>query len=134
MKKKILHTVLSIAVGAGILSVGGVPTQAKSQNQEMNDTYAIAFKSGLPENYQEVIRKAGGKVIKVLPEVGGIEAQSDEPSFLKNLKGNSSIEAANREIPLTLDKQQTALITMSLVSSASKIQRVIGTPNGIFKG
>lgn len=104
MKKKILHTVLSIAVGAGILSVGGVPTQAKSQYQEMNDTYAIAFKSGLPENYQEVIRKAGGKVTKVLPEVGGIEAQSDEPSFLKNLKGNSSIEAANREIPLTLDK------------------------------
>ncbi|MFI8496563.1 S8 family serine peptidase [Peribacillus butanolivorans] len=104
MKKKILHTVLSIAVGAGILSVGGVPTQAKSQNQEMNDTYAIAFKSGLPENYQEVIRKAGGKVTKVLPEVGGLEAQSDEPSFLKNLKGNSSIEAANREIPLTLDK------------------------------
>lgn len=104
MKKKILHTVLSIAVGAGILSVGGVPTQAKSQKQEMNDTYAIAFKSGLPENYQEVIRKAGGKVTKVLPEVGGLEAQSDEPSFLKNLKGNSSIEAANREIPLTLDK------------------------------
>ncbi|MCT4479843.1 S8 family serine peptidase [Peribacillus frigoritolerans] len=104
MKKKILHTVLSIAVGAGILSVGGDPTQAMSQNQEMNDTYAIAFKSGLPENYQEVILKAGGKVTKVLPEVGGIEAQSDEPSFLKNLKGNSSIEAANREIPLTLNK------------------------------
>lgn len=104
MKKKILHTVLSIAVGAGILSVGGVPIQAKSQDQVMNDTYAIAFKSGLPDNYQEIIRKAGGKVTKVLPEVGGIEAQSDEPAFLKNLKGNSSIEAANREIPLTIDK------------------------------
>ncbi|MDQ7862496.1 S8 family serine peptidase [Peribacillus frigoritolerans] len=104
MKKRILHTVLSIAVGAGILSVGDVPAQAKIQNQEMNDSYAIAFKGGLPENYQEVIRKAGGKVTKVLPEVGGIEAQSDEPSFLKNLKANSSIEAANREIPLTLDK------------------------------
>jgi lantibiotic leader peptide-processing serine protease len=104
MKKKILHTVLSITVGVGILSVGGVPTQAKSKNQEMNNTYAIAFKSRLPENYQEVIQKAGGKVTKVLPEVGGIEAQSDQPSFLKNLKGNSSIEAANREIPLALDK------------------------------
>lgn len=104
MKKRILHTVLSIAVGAGILSVGDVPAQAKSQNQEQNDSYAIAFKGGLPENYQEVIRKAGGKITKVLPEVGGIEAQSDEPSFLKNLKANSSIEAANREIPLTLDK------------------------------
>ncbi|MGE7596101.1 S8 family serine peptidase [Peribacillus frigoritolerans] len=104
MKKRILHTVLSIAVGAGILSVGSVPAQAKSQNQELNDSYAIAFKGGLPENYQEVIRKAGGKITKVLPEVGGIEAQSDEPSFLKNLKANSSIEAANREIPLTLDK------------------------------
>ncbi|MEV5111972.1 S8 family serine peptidase [Peribacillus frigoritolerans] len=104
MKKRILHTVLSIAVGAGILSVGDVPAQAKSQNQELNDSYAIAFKDGLPENYQEVIRKAGGKITKVLPEVGGIEAQSDEPSFLKNLKANSSIEAANREIPLTLDK------------------------------
>ncbi|WP_249596098.1 S8 family serine peptidase [Peribacillus frigoritolerans] len=104
MKKRILHTVLSIAVGAGILSVGDVSAQAKSQNQDLNDSYAIAFKGGLPENYQEVIRKAGGKVTKVLPEVGGIEAQSDEPSFLKNLKANSSIEAANREIPLTLDK------------------------------
>ncbi|MED3993714.1 S8 family serine peptidase [Peribacillus frigoritolerans] len=104
MKKRILHTVLSIAVGAGILSAGDVPAQAMSQNQELNDSYAIAFKGGLPENYQEVIRKAGGKITKVLPEVGGIEAQSDEPSFLKNLKANSSIEAANREIPLTLDK------------------------------
>ncbi|MDD9792386.1 S8 family serine peptidase [Priestia megaterium] len=104
MKKKILHTVLSITVGVAILSVGGVPTQANSKNQEMNNTYAIAFKSRLPENYQEVIQKAGGKVTKVLPEVGGIEAQSDQPSFLKNLKGNSSIEAANREIPLALDK------------------------------
>ncbi|MBZ6488506.1 S8 family serine peptidase [Priestia aryabhattai] len=104
MKRKLLHTLLSVTLGAGVLAIGGAPTQAKSQNKEMDNTYAIAFKSGLPENYQEIIRKAGGKVTKVLPEVGGIEAQSDQPSFLKSLKGIPSIEAANREIPLTLDK------------------------------
>lgn len=109
MKKKILHTVLSIAVGAGVLSVGGVPTQAKSQNQEMKDTYAIAFKSGLPENYQEVIRKAGGKVIKVLPEVGGIEAQSDEPSFLKNLKVIPQLKLLTEKFPNLRQKSSQPL-------------------------
>ncbi|RBN40650.1 peptidase, partial [Priestia megaterium] len=105
MQKKILHTVLSLAVGAGVFAVGGVLTQAKSQDEKISNTYAIAFKNGLPDNYQEIIQKAGGKVTKALPEVGGIEAQSEQSSFLNNLKGNSSIEAANREIPLSLEKK-----------------------------
>ena len=45
MQKKILHTVLSLAVGAGIFVVGGVPTQAKSQDQKVINTYTNAFKN-----------------------------------------------------------------------------------------
>jgi len=118
MKRKFLYTLLSITLGAGLLSVGGAPVQAKSENQKMNNTYAIAFKNELPNNYKEVIQKAGGKVTKVLPEVGGVEAQSDKASFLQNLKSISSIEAANKEIPLVLnepratyDKYESSIIS-----------------------
>ena len=69
---------------------------------------------------------------KALPEVGGIEAQSEQASFLNNLKGNSSIEAANREIPLSLEKTSGSPYNYQSILSAHRMQRIIGTLNGIF--
>lgn len=118
MNKKFLHTLFSVTLGVGVLLVSGVPAQAKSPNQEVNNKYVIAFKNELPKDYQEMIQKAGGEVIKTFPEVGGVEVQSDQLSFLQNLKNISSIEAANKEIPLVLNepaaipyKQESAIIS-----------------------
>jgi len=110
MRKKILKSLLSVTVGFGLLVGGAASSLAVeplvTEAAEKN-LYAVAFKNNLPKNYQEVIEKAGGKVVKALPEVGGIQAQSDDPAFLKNLKKVSSIEVANKEIPLALSQPAT---------------------------
>lgn len=106
MKKTVLQTLLSFILGVGILTCSNASIQAvevQNSNQEVNNLYVIAFKNELPKYYEEIIQKAGGKVIRTLPEVGGLEAQSAQPSFLQKLNQNSSIEAANVEIPLVLN-------------------------------
>ena len=143
MKKIFLYTLLSVTLGMGVLTVEITPIQAAEDqiaDSEMNSLYVIAFKNELPKDYEEIIQKAGGEVIKVLPEVGGVEAQSDQPSFLQNLKQVSSIEAANKEIPLVLNepaaipyKSQTSIIKQqeqgSYWDSQWDIQRVTNNGN-----
>ena len=69
-----------------------------------------------------------------------MEAQSEQPSFLQNLKQVSSIEAANKEIPLVLNepaaipyKSQTSIIKQqeqeSYWDSQWDIQRVTNNGN-----
>lgn len=111
MKNKIPSILLSITLGMGVLAADFPSTHAVAKeqytNQEvnMNNLYVIAFNNKLPDDYQEIIEKAGGKVVKTLPEVGGVEAQSNHPFFLQNLNKVSYIAAANREIPLVLNEQ-----------------------------
>jgi len=107
MKRIILSVLLSVTLVIGILAFGDMPIQAAEEQNpfpEVNNLYMIAFKNELPKDYEEIIQKAGGEVIKVLSEVGGVEVRSDKPAFLKNLKQVSSIEAANREVPLVLNE------------------------------
>ena len=124
MKKKFLHTLLSISLGIGILTVSGVPAQAaieknpsSSQEIKVDNLYVIAFKSSFPKDYREIIEQAGGTIVKILPEVGGVEVQSEQPSFLEKIKNNPSIEAANKEISfvqhtlVTLPNLQTTTTT-----------------------
>ena len=110
MKKKFLHTLLSISLGIGIFTVSGVPAQAaieenpsSSHEIKVDNLYVIAFKNNLPKDYREIIEEAGGTIVKVLPEVGGVEVQSERPSFLEKIKNNPSIEAVNKEIPFDQD-------------------------------
>ncbi|MBS4214015.1 S8 family serine peptidase [Neobacillus rhizophilus] len=118
MKKVLVKTMLSVTVGFGIVAGGAAPSLA-AENQlsksEGKSLYVIAFKNELPKGYEEAIKKAGGRVVKALPEVGGIEAQSDNPAFLSNLKKVPSIEVASKEIPLALNQpamiQNTAQTT-----------------------
>jgi subtilisin family serine protease len=110
MKRIILGALLSVTLVIGFLAFGGTSIQAvEEQNTfpEVNNLYMIAFKNELPTDYEKIIQNAGGEVIKVLPEVGGVEVKSDEPAFLQNLKQVSSIEAANREVPLVLNEPAT---------------------------
>jgi len=69
------------------------------------NTYTIAFQQQIPANYDLLISKAGGKVLLVLPEVSGLEVQSDNPSFLNNLKEIKGIQASNVSLVLKLDNK-----------------------------
>ena len=111
MKRIIISVFLSVILVIGGLSFVPTPIRAEENNtiSKVNRLYLIAFKNDLPKNYEEIIKNAGGEVIKVLPEVGGVEVKSDEPTFLQNLKRVSTIEAANREVPLVLNEPAASL-------------------------
>jgi len=70
------------------------------------NNYTIAFQHQIPTDYDLIICKAGGTVLRVLPEVSGLEVQSDNPSFLKDLKGVKGIQAANVSLVIKLDKTE----------------------------
>jgi lantibiotic leader peptide-processing serine protease len=94
-KNGVLSLVATIGlIMAAITPVGAAPTKSN---------YIIAFQQKIPTDYDLVISKAGGKVLRVLPEVSGLEAQSDNPSFLNNLKEVNGVQAANAEMVIKLD-------------------------------
>ena len=107
MNKVLVKTLISVTLGMGFVA-GGTASSLAAENQvtetEGKNLYVIAFENELPKEYEEVIEKAGGQVVKALPEVGGIQAQSDDPAFLSNLKKVPSIEVASKEVPLALNQ------------------------------
>lgn len=110
MNNVLVKTLISVTLGMGFVA-GGTASSLAAENQvtetEGKNLYVIAFENELPKEYEEVIEKAGGQVVKALPEVGGIQAQSDDPEFLSNLKKVPSIEVANKEVPLALNQPAT---------------------------
>lgn len=96
-----MTTALSLSL-FGIYSGPGATAAAQSTN------YLLAFKGNLPANYQADIQNAGGKVLKAIPELGGVEVQSTDPAFLDNLKENTNIQAANKEFLYKLTDEQPA--------------------------
>ncbi|MGA5688152.1 S8 family serine peptidase [Cytobacillus pseudoceanisediminis] len=110
MNKVLIKTLITVTLGMGFVA-GGTASGLAAENQvtetEGKNLYVIAFENELPKEYEEVIEKAGGQVVKALPEVGGIQAQSDDLAFLSNLKKVPSIEVANKEVPLALNQPAT---------------------------
>ncbi len=96
MKKFWLNILLSFIL---LFTVAVNPAGAAAQNK----TYTIAFKKNIPGNYSKIIANAGGKVLRVMPEIAGLEVQSDNPNFLDNLKEIKDIQAANIELTFKLD-------------------------------
>ncbi|MEI5908716.1 S8 family serine peptidase [Bacillus spongiae] len=110
MNKVFVKTLISVTLATGFVTGGAIFSLAAEKQvteKQGKNLYVIAFESELPKEYEEIIEKAGGQVVKVLPEVGGIQAQSDEPAFLSNLKKVQSIEVANEEVPLALNQPAT---------------------------
>ncbi|WP_338472477.1 S8 family serine peptidase [Niallia sp. XMNu-256] len=110
MKTVLVKTLLAVTLGLGL--VAGGATSSLAVNNQSTETkgknlYVVAFKKELPKDYAEIIEQAGGQVVKVLPEVGGIQAQSNDPAFLNNLKKLKSIEVASKEMPLALNQPST---------------------------
>ncbi len=61
--------------------------------------YLVAFQQSLPSNYADLIASAGGKILRAMPEIGGVEVESSSSAFLTNLESVSGIQAANVELP-----------------------------------
>jgi subtilisin family serine protease len=105
MRKKLTaFTISSVLITTSLFAgisyskpVSPAPAKAK---------YVIAFKGDLPANYDSIVTKAGGKVIRAIPELGGLEAESDQASFLSNLSGVADISAANVEMLHKRDEGQ----------------------------
>ena len=108
MKFKLASVTLATALAFGALAGNTVSAQTKTttSSAQTEKNYLIAFKKDLPSNYQSIISNAGGQVIRAIPAIGALEVKSSNASFLDNLKGVSSIQAANKEIVHTLDKEE----------------------------
>ena len=92
-----LVVAISLIMTTFIAPAGAAPTK---------NNYTIAFQQQIPADYDLMISKAGGTVLSVLPEVSGLEVQSDNPSFLDNLKVVKGIQAANVSLVIKLDKTE----------------------------
>ncbi|WP_028400222.1 S8 family serine peptidase [Ectobacillus panaciterrae] len=107
MNIKLASVSLATALVFGALAGNNVSAQAKTTSTAQTEkNYLIAFKKDLPSNYQDIIKNAGGQVLRAIPAVGALEVKSSNASFLDNLKGVSSVQAANQEIVHTLDKEE----------------------------
>ena len=84
MKKVLVKTLLSVTLGFGFVAgsaTSSLAAEIQGTKTAGENLYVIAFKNELPKDYKVVIEKAGGQVVKVLPEVGGIQAQSDNSAI-----------------------------------------------------
>lgn len=87
-----------------IISSALTATAAKSKvSYKAGDSYLVAFKGDLPSNYEKIIEKAGGKVLRAIPELGGVEVKASDSDFFQNLKDVASVKAANVEMIQKLD-------------------------------
>ncbi|MEI4828298.1 S8 family serine peptidase [Bacillus sp. FJAT-53711] len=108
MNFKLASVTLATALAFGALAGNNVSAQTKTttSSAQTEKNYLIAFKKDLPSNYESIISNAGGQVLRAIPAIGALEVKSSNNSFLDNLKGVSSIQAANKEIVHTLDKEE----------------------------
>ncbi|NHM33030.1 S8 family serine peptidase [Neobacillus terrae] len=91
------------------LSLATIPKNVMNTAHAQNvaKKYLIAYsQSSLPAGYQTAIKNAGGTVISTMPEVGGVEVSSSDPSFLDKLGKVANISAANLERTYKLDTEK----------------------------
>lgn len=102
MKRKL--TAIGLTAVLSATAFAGLTTAApKQQAQPAAKSYLVAFQGDLPTDYAAQISNAGGKVVRTLASLGGVEVQSTNPSFLDNLQSVSGIQAANLELTHHLD-------------------------------
>lgn len=106
-KKKGMAIVASSILAISLSSfTANMHTSATSQITSKN--YLIAYSKTLPKDYQTQIKNAGGEVVNSIPEIGGVEVRSADPSFLNQLGKSASIVAANVEKSHKLNDEEPA--------------------------
>ncbi|MED4202745.1 S8 family serine peptidase [Neobacillus mesonae] len=116
MKKKFAALSVSSVLSLSLLL--GAPSIETKASPDL-EHYVVAYKGKLPSNFSEKIEGAGGKVERVIQEIGTVEVASSDPSFLANIKQDTNVHAADRELEAYLETDPD-----------EKIQFTPGTPNG----
>ncbi|MGG1676675.1 S8 family serine peptidase [Neobacillus sp. NRS-1170] len=100
MKKKV--AMLSVCSALTFSLFTGLNTD-KARASEETTRYLIAYKGNLPSNFSETVTKAGGKVERVIKEIGILEAASSDPAFLSSIKQDTNVQAAEKELEVYLE-------------------------------
>jgi len=101
--KKMGIALLSGLLTFSLASTGMVPVSAAVRDSAGEDTYLLAFKQELPDDYEDLIEEAGGEVLRALPEIGGVEVEAEDEDFLDQIADHPEILAANRQLVHKLD-------------------------------
>src|SRR4051794_20376874 len=118
---------IALATALSLSTLLGVQLTEASPDVETNQAkkYLIAFKNEkLPQDVETLIVGAGGQVIEPMPDIGGLEVESSDPSFLSNLKSIPGIQAANLELSYRLDDPLKKL-------SAPRVEPVTDIPQAV---
>lgn len=90
---------IAAVLGSIFLAVPAVKTHA-----DVPTAYVVAFNqsSGLPANADQIVANAGGTITTRIPEIGGIEVSSTNPSFAAQVATDPSVKAADVATPTQL--------------------------------
>ncbi|KQL38174.1 nisin leader peptide-processing serine protease NisP [Bacillus sp. FJAT-25509] len=116
MKKRIAALSICSVLSFSLL-IGTQSKPAKAAPEELH--YVLAYKGNLPSNFTDTISKAGGSVERIISEVGIVEVSSSNSEFLTNIKKDTSIQSAGKELQAYLEADPD-----------DKIEFTPGTPNG----
>ncbi|MFD0695528.1 S8 family serine peptidase [Paenibacillus sp. GCM10027628] len=104
MKTKLSVAFLSSAIVTSTLfSSVGLSKPASPPEASAAKKYVIAYQSNIPTDYEASIAGAGGKVLRILPELSSIEVESSNAAFLANVQKLTGIRGANLELVHKLD-------------------------------
>ncbi|MBY6037280.1 S8 family serine peptidase [Fictibacillus nanhaiensis] len=101
MKKKL--TTLSICAALSLSLLSGLKSPGVNA-EDSSSYYLIAYKNNVPGDYVAQIEESGGKVERVIEEIGIVEASSSSSAFLENVKKFSDIHSANKEYTVYLEE------------------------------
>lgn len=96
LRKNIFVIALSLVLCTSTVFVA---ESSLAQAQTVEKKYLVVFKdeSQLPVGYEELVKKAGGKVANKFEKLGTVEATSNNPSFLNEVMKSSLILVAGEE-------------------------------------
>jgi lantibiotic leader peptide-processing serine protease len=116
MKKKLAVLSICSALSFSLL-VGVQPSKTKASPEP--EHFVVAYKGKLPANFSERIEKSGGKVERIIEEIGIVEVASTDPAFLTNVKKDTNVQSAGRELEAYLETDPD-----------TKVNFTPGQPNG----
>ncbi|MBA4494964.1 S8 family serine peptidase [Paenactinomyces guangxiensis] len=94
--KKLISTGLTAVLTISLLVSGMGTAAAAGAGKEI---YTVNFKGNtLPSHVQKIIQDTGGSLVKSDAELAYVQAVSNDPQFLRNIRKNPSVEDAGRTL------------------------------------
>ena len=103
MKNKKVAIVMTMALGLATVAGVGAASVPAHADQSVEQKYVVVFNdpSSLPAGYETIIQGAQGKITRALPELGGVQVVSSNPSFLDQVRSSSLVAGASLESIIT---------------------------------